>query len=104
MEEQIVRPREWIGGLLIKYSPEKREVKYAMQNMGIRIEELEAEVKRYRLKWQQALIALEKSQAEVERLRELAKKTLWEFEHDQIRVVGVWHVLKNIAAGDRREE
>jgi hypothetical protein len=44
MTEKLVRSREWIGGLLLKYSPVDREPKYAMQNMGQRIEELEVKL------------------------------------------------------------
>jgi len=44
-EENLVKTREHIGGLILRYSPKKQEPKYAIQNMGLRIEELEDALK-----------------------------------------------------------
>jgi len=44
MRDEIFMPKEWIGGLLLEYSPEKRQVNIAIQNMGVRIKQLERHI------------------------------------------------------------
>ena len=39
--EAITEPQEWIDGLVKKYSPVAIDIDVAIQNMGLRIRELE---------------------------------------------------------------
>lgn len=41
--ESITEPQEWIDGLIDEYSPVAKDIDIALQNMGLKIRELEAE-------------------------------------------------------------
>jgi hypothetical protein len=43
--DRITEPQEWIDGLLKVYAPHSEDIDVALQNMGLRIKELEADKK-----------------------------------------------------------
>lgn len=45
----ITEPQEWIDGLLSEYAPNSEDIDVALQNMGLRIMELEAKAKQDKL-------------------------------------------------------
>jgi hypothetical protein len=48
MSDAITESQEWIDGLVSQYSPEANDIDVAIQNMGKRIAELQAENEAFR--------------------------------------------------------